>query len=66
MARYLKSPIHRHTDTQTHTHTHTHTHTNTHTHTKRERERESSAIKQLLETLFLAIRMCTGFTTDGI
>ena len=24
------------------------------------------AIKQLLETLFLAIKMCTGFTTDGI
>ena len=23
-------------------------------------------IKQLLETLFLAIEMCTGFTTDGI
>ena len=27
---------------------------------------KSSAIKQLLETLFLAIKMCTGFTTNGI
>ena len=27
---------------------------------------QSSAIKQLLETLFRAIKMCTGFTTDGI
>ena len=26
----------------------------------------SSVIKQLLETLFLAIKMCTGFTTAGI
>ena len=26
----------------------------------------SSAIKQLLEILFLAIKMCINFTTDGI
>ena len=30
------------------------------------RWKQSSAIKQLLETLFLAIKMCTDFTTDGI
>ena len=30
------------------------------------RWKQSSAIKQLLETLFLAIKMCTGFTTDGM
>ena len=29
------------------------------------RWKPSSAIKQLLETHFLAIKMCTGFTTDG-
>ena len=29
-------------------------------------EAQRSAIKQLLETLFLTIKMCTGFTTDGI
>ena len=28
--------------------------------------KQSSAIEQLLETLFLTINMCTGFTTDGI
>ena len=28
--------------------------------------KQSSAIKQLLEPLFLAIKICTGFTTDGI
>ena len=28
------------------------------------RWKQSSAIKQLLETLFLAIKMCTDFTTD--
>ena len=27
---------------------------------------QSSAIKQLLETLFLAIKLCTDFTTDVI
>ena len=32
--------------------------------TKRWKQR--SAIKQLLETLFLAIKMRTSFTTDGI
>ena len=26
----------------------------------------ASAIKQLLETLFLAIKMCAGFTADGL
>ena len=26
---------------------------------------ETELIKQLIETLFLAITMCTGFTTDG-
>ena len=31
-----------------------------------ETEQQSSAIKQLLETLFLAIKMCTGFPTDLI
>ena len=30
------------------------------------RRKQSSAIKQLLEPLFLAIKMYTGFTTDGI
>ena len=30
------------------------------------RWKQSSAIKQLLETLFLAIKMCTGFIADGI
>ena len=30
------------------------------------RGKQSSAIKQLSETLFLAIKMCTGFTIDGI
>ena len=30
------------------------------------RWKQSSAIKQLLEVLFLAIKMCTGFATDGI
>ena len=28
--------------------------------------KQSSAIKQLLETLLLAIKMCTDFTTDVI
>ena len=28
--------------------------------------KQSSAIKKLQETLFCAIKMCTGFTTDGI
>ena len=28
--------------------------------------KQSLAIKQLLETLFLAIKVFTGFTTDGI
>ena len=28
--------------------------------------KQSSSIKQFLETLFLTIKMCTGFTTDGI
>ena len=30
------------------------------------RWKQSSAIKQLLEALFLAIKMCTDFTTNGI
>ena len=30
------------------------------------RWKQSSAIKQRLENPFLAIQMCTGFTTDGI
>ena len=32
----------------------------------KKRWNQSSAINQLLETLFLAIKMCTGFTADGI
>ena len=31
-----------------------------------ETEQQSSAFKRLLETLLLAIKMCTGFTTDVI
>ena len=31
--------------------------------TKR-RKKQSSAIKKLLEILFVTVRMCTGFTTD--
>ena len=30
------------------------------------RWKQSSAIKQLLETFFLTIKMCTDFTTDVI
>ena len=35
-------------------------------HNQKARWKQSLAIKQLLETLFLAIEMCTDFTTDGI
>ena len=31
-----------------------------------QKDGNSSDIKQLLGTLFLAIKMCTGYTTDGI
>ena len=31
-----------------------------------QKDGNSSAIKQLLETLLLAIKMCTGFTTDVV